>query len=61
MISDTKEPSNAHKNTLKEEILQEITEDFMEKTLDVVNENVQDALKDFQDTKNKNVRRHRNK
>jgi methionyl-tRNA synthetase len=53
MINDTKEPSNAHKNTLKEEILQEITENFMEKILHMVNQNVQDALKKFQDTKNK--------
>jgi hypothetical protein len=28
-INNTKEPSNAHKNTLKEEILQVITENFM--------------------------------
>jgi hypothetical protein len=40
MINDTKEPSNAHRNTLKEEILQEITEDFMEKILDMVKQNV---------------------
>jgi hypothetical protein len=53
MISDTKEPSDAHKNILKEEILQEITENFMEKILDMVNQNVQDELKKFQDTKNK--------
>jgi cell division ATPase FtsA len=46
-INDTKEPSNAHKNTLKEEILKEITENFMEKILDIVNQNVQDALKKF--------------
>jgi hypothetical protein len=52
MVSDNKEPSNAHKNTLKEEILQEITESFMEKSY-MVNQNVQDALKKFQDTKNK--------
>jgi hypothetical protein len=49
----TKEPSDAHKNILKEEILQEITENFVEKILDVVNQNVQDTLKKFQDTKNK--------
>jgi hypothetical protein len=53
MINDTKEPSDAHKNTLKEEILQEITENFMENILDMVNQNVQDVLKKFQDTKNK--------
>jgi hypothetical protein len=52
-ISDTKEPSDAHKNILKEEILQVITENFMEMILNVVNQNVQDALKKFQDTKNK--------
>jgi hypothetical protein len=53
MINVTKEPRDAHKNTLKEEILQETTENFMEKTLDIVNQNVQDALKKLQDTKNK--------
>jgi hypothetical protein len=52
-INDTKEHSDTDKNTLKEEILQEITENFMEKILDMVNQNVQDALKKFQDTKNK--------
>jgi methionyl-tRNA synthetase len=52
-INDTKQPSDAHKNTLKEEILQDITENFMEKILDMVNQNIQDALKKFQDTKNK--------
>jgi hypothetical protein len=51
--NDTKEPSDAHINTLKEEILQEITEKFMEMLLDMVNQNVEDALKKFQDTKNK--------
>jgi hypothetical protein len=53
MINATKEPSDAHKNTLKEESLQEITENFMKKILDMANQNVQDALKKFQDTKNK--------
>jgi hypothetical protein len=49
MIDDTKESSHAHKNTPKEEI----TETFMEKILDVVSQNVRNALKKFQDTKNK--------
>jgi cell division ATPase FtsA len=53
MINVTKEPRNAHKNILKEEILQEIIENFMGKILDMVNQNVQDALMKFQDTKNK--------
>jgi hypothetical protein len=48
MINDTKEPSDAHKNTLKEEI----TDNFIEKILDMVNQNVQGTLKKFQDTKN---------
>jgi hypothetical protein len=51
MINDTKEPNNTHKNSLKEEILQEISENFMEKILHMVNKNVQDALKKFQYTK----------
>jgi hypothetical protein len=51
-INDTKEPKNVHRNKLKE-ILQVITEEFMEMILDMVNQNVQEALKKFQDTKNK--------
>jgi hypothetical protein len=39
--------------TLKEDILQGITENFMDMILDMVNQNLQDALKKFQDTKNK--------
>jgi 5'-deoxynucleotidase YfbR-like HD superfamily hydrolase len=53
MINVTKELSNAHKKTLKEEIWEEISEKFMEKILDMVNQNVQNALQEFQDTKNK--------
>jgi hypothetical protein len=52
-INDTKEPNDVHNNILKEEILQVITENFMEMILDMVNQNVQEALKQFQDTKNK--------
>jgi hypothetical protein len=37
MINDHKETRNAHKNTLKEEILQETTENFVEKILHIVN------------------------
>jgi phenylalanyl-tRNA synthetase alpha subunit len=47
------EPSDAHRNNLKEEILQVITENFMVKILEAVNQNVQDALRTFEDTKNK--------
>jgi hypothetical protein len=52
-INATREPAMATKNTLKEEILYESTEKFMEKILHMVNQNVQTALKKFQDTKNK--------
>jgi hypothetical protein len=45
--------------------MEEITEKLMEKILDMVNQNVQDALKKFQDTKKKkkrkNMRRYRYK
>jgi tryptophan 2,3-dioxygenase len=49
----TKEPNEAHKNTLKEEILQVTNENFLEMLLDMVNQNVQEALKKFQKDKNK--------
>jgi hypothetical protein len=48
-----KEPNKAHKNNLKEEILQIINENFIEMLLDMVNQNVEEALKKFQDNKNK--------
>jgi hypothetical protein len=56
-MTNTKEPSGAHKNSLKEEILQVITENFMEKTVDTINQNVQDALKKFQDKKNEDYKK----
>jgi TPP-dependent pyruvate/acetoin dehydrogenase alpha subunit len=52
-INYTKEPNEAHKNTLKEEILQVINENFIEMLLDMVKQNIQEALKKFQDNKNK--------
>jgi hypothetical protein len=52
-INYTREPNEAHKNTLKEEILQVINENFIEMLLDMVNQNVQEALNKFQDNKNK--------
>jgi ketol-acid reductoisomerase len=48
----TKEPNEAHKNILKEEILQIINGNFIEMILDRVNKNVQETLKKFQDNKN---------
>jgi hypothetical protein len=52
-INNAKEPKEAHNNNLKEEILQGITENFMEMLLDMVNKNIQEALKKFQEDKNK--------
>jgi dihydroorotate dehydrogenase len=40
MINITKEPSDTHIKTLKEEILEDITEKFMEKMLNMINQNV---------------------
>jgi hypothetical protein len=52
-INYAKEPNEAHKNILKEEILQVINENFIEMILDRVNQNVQETLKKFQDNKNR--------
>jgi hypothetical protein len=61
-INYTKELNEAHKNCLKEEILQVINENFIEMLLDMVTQNVQEALKKFQDNKNKEyMRKHKNK
>jgi hypothetical protein len=60
-INYTKEPNEAHKNALKEEILQIINENFIQMLLDMVNENIQEALKNSKTTKSKNIRKHRNK
>jgi hypothetical protein len=49
------------KKSLKEEIMDKFTEKFMEKLQYMVNLKVQDALRKFQDTTRKNLRRHRNK
>jgi vacuolar-type H+-ATPase subunit I/STV1 len=56
-INYAKEPNEAHKNTLKEEILQVINENFIEMILDMVNQNLQETLKKFQDNKNREFER----
>jgi hypothetical protein len=58
-INYTKEPSEIHKNPLKEEIFQVINENFIERILDMVNQSIQEALKKFQEIKN--MRKHMNK
>jgi predicted house-cleaning noncanonical NTP pyrophosphatase (MazG superfamily) len=60
-INYTEEYNEAHKNTLKEEILQVINENVIEMLLDMVTQNIQEALKKFQDNKNKDMRKPRNK
>jgi hypothetical protein len=52
-LNYAKEPNEAHKNILKEEIMQVINENFIEMILDMVNQNVQETIKKFQDNKNK--------
>jgi hypothetical protein len=52
-INYAKEPNEAHKNNLKEEILQVVNENFIEMIWDMVNQNVQEALMKFQDNKNR--------
>jgi hypothetical protein len=46
-INYAKEPNEAHKNNLKENIPQVINENFIEMILDRVNQNVQETLKKF--------------
>jgi hypothetical protein len=50
-----KEPNEAHKNNLKEDILQVLNENFIEMIPDMVNQNVQETLKKFQDNKNREL------
>jgi NAD(P)H-dependent FMN reductase len=52
-INYAKEPNEAQKNNLKGEIQQVINENFIEMTLDMVNQNVQQTLKKFKDNKNR--------
>jgi hypothetical protein len=52
-INYAKEPNETHKNNLKEEILQVLNENFIDMILDMVNQNVQETLKKFQDNKNR--------
>jgi hypothetical protein len=60
-INYAKEPNEAHKNNLKDEILQVLNEDFIEMILDMVNQNVQETLKKFQDNKNREFEKQKKK
>jgi hypothetical protein len=48
-----KEPNEAHKNNLKEEILQVINENFIKMLLNMVKQKVQETFKKFQHNKNR--------
>jgi hypothetical protein len=52
-INYDKESNEAHRNTLQEEIWQVINENFIEMIPDMVNQNVQETLKKYQDNKNR--------
>jgi hypothetical protein len=51
-INYAKEPKEANKNNFKEDIPHVLNENFIEMILDMVNQNVQETLKKFQDNKN---------
>jgi hypothetical protein len=56
-INYTKKPNGAHKNILKEKILQVINENFIEMLLDTVNHNIQEASRSSNTAKIKNMRK----
>jgi predicted house-cleaning noncanonical NTP pyrophosphatase (MazG superfamily) len=58
-INYANELNEANRNTLKEEILQVITENFMEMLLDMVSQNRHSRNSKI--TKIKNIRKHKNK
>jgi hypothetical protein len=60
-IDYPKEPNEAHKNMVKEEIVQVIAENFMQMLLDKVNQNIQRHSRNSKTIKLKNMRRHKNK
>jgi hypothetical protein len=60
-INYDKESNKAHKNRLKEEILQVINENFIEMILDMLNQNAQETLKKYQDNKNREFEKHNKK
>jgi predicted house-cleaning noncanonical NTP pyrophosphatase (MazG superfamily) len=60
-INYTKEITEAHKNGLKEEVLQVINENFIEMLLDMVNQNIQEHSRNSKTRNIKNMRKHKNK
>jgi hypothetical protein len=60
-INYAKEPNEAHKNNLKEVILQALNENFIEMILDMVNQNEQETLKNSKTTKIENLKKQKKK
>jgi hypothetical protein len=60
-INYAKEPNEAHKNNLKDEILQVINGNFIEMILDMVNQNVQETLRNSKTTKIENLKKQKKK
>jgi hypothetical protein len=60
-INYAKEPNEAHKNNLKEDILQAPNENFIEIILDMVNQNVQDTSRNSKTTKIENLKKQKKK
>jgi hypothetical protein len=54
-INYAKDPNEAHKNNLKEEILWVQNENFVQMILGLANQNVQVTLNKFQDNKNREL------
>jgi hypothetical protein len=60
-INYAKGPNEAHKNNLKEDLLQVLNENFIELILDMVNQNEQEILKKFQDNKYREFKKQKKK
>jgi hypothetical protein len=60
-INYAKEPNEAHKNNLKEEILQVINENFIEMILDMVNKMYRRHSRNSKTTKIENLKKHKKK
>jgi hypothetical protein len=60
-INYAKEPNEAHKNNMKEEILQIINENFIEMILDMVKQNFRRHSRNSKTTKIENLKKHKKK
>jgi hypothetical protein len=60
-INYVKRPNEAHKNNLKEDILQVLNENFIVMILDRVNQNAQETLRNSKTTKIENLKKQKKK